>query len=261
MKRPPGFKTSTVLIVAGVAVLLSTLGLGWYATSYGTGRFVANETLYPTAVQLAGNQADGSSYSDAVSFSAIGLDHTGALYGVVTVLVVFAALIGLVSAYLIRRDTTRSRRRQVSVLVVLAVLLAFAGPTLVVVAQPGAMCADSTGVQTPLVVDQPTIGTDSATLACSWDIAFPSSEGGYVYYGDHGPGPQSTLIGSNNDAGEPHSWGPSIGWYIALAASALLVIGAVAYLREHPISPVQAVTTSSVDIESHAEATPTERSD
>ncbi len=228
-RRPARIFDAFILIAAGAALLLSTLVLGWYTITIGSGTFVAGETLYPTAVQIWGT-GSGTSYSDAAAYSAIGAGHTGGLYLAVTCLVVAGALVGFLAAYRIRRDADRSHRRLVSALVVLTVVLAFAAPVLVAVAQPDTVCADSIFVSTPLVAP-PSNNSSAASLPCVGDVTTPGGQGsGYGHYSVGPAGPQGSFFGSSNETGEPLTWGPSIGWYIALAASALLAIGAVMFV-------------------------------
>jgi uncharacterized membrane protein len=198
------------MIVVGAVLWLSTIVLGWYTASLGTGSAAVGETLDPTTVRIWGNQGGGI-YSDAVLYPAAGLTHTGTLDLAITVLLVAGGLVGLSAAYLMRPSAKDDHRRFVSTLVVLAVLLAVAGPTLVVVAQPSALCSDFVLVGMPLLTS-PLNHTSGATPPCGWDITTPSSTGsGYGHVSGSTSGPQASFWGSETGAGAPHTWGPDIG--------------------------------------------------
>jgi hypothetical protein len=227
-KRPPRSGTVLVLLVVGSAILISTLFQGWYITGLGPGPTAGTfgETFYPTTVQVWGSP-QGHSYSDFVSYFELNLNHTGLLYVSVTALIVVAGVIGPIAAYVLRRDADGTRRRFVSALVIMAVIVAAAGPVLVTVAQPSATCADWVPVGTPLVVPS----NSSGTLPCGWDIYSPNGHGGYQAFSGSTSGPQSSFFGSENGTGEPHFWEPSVGWYLAWLATVFLLIGALLYLR------------------------------
>jgi hypothetical protein len=251
MPRPQGPLVfyAIIMTVAGSAALLSTLILGWYSTSLGGGSNVANETLFPTTVHLWGSQG-GSPYSAIASYSAIELGNTGALYLAVTGLVAAGGLLGVTTAYLMWRgvDRTprllaqaglmwrganRTPRRVVSALLVITILLALAGPVAVAFAQPGIVCSDSVVVPTPFVLAQAYSNhTSGARPPCGWDMPTPIGQTpAYTFRLGTSPGPQTSFFGTDNETGQVLSWGPSVGWYLAMAASALLVIGAAEFGR------------------------------
>jgi hypothetical protein len=230
MQGRPSLRSGTVmvLLVGASSILISTLFQGWYITGLGPGPGAGTlgETFYPMTVQVWGSP-QGHSYSDSVSYVGLNLNHTGLLYTGVTALIVVAVAIGLSAAYLLRRDTDGTRKRFVCTLVILAVILASAGPALVTVAQPSATCADWVFAGTPLVVPS----NSSGTLPCGWDIYSPNGHGGYQAFSGSTPGPQSSFFGSENGTGEPHFWEPSVGWYLAWLATAFLLIGALLFIR------------------------------
>jgi hypothetical protein len=229
--RSPGTNGIAVpLIVVGAALLLSTIVLGWYTTSLGTGSSAIGETLYPTTVRIWGSQG-GSTYSDAVLYPAAGMPHTGTMYLAITALLVTGGLAGLSAVYFMRTSGTHARRQLVSALVVLAVLSAVAGPTLLVVAQPGAICSDYVFVGTPFLTS-PLNNPSGASLPCGWDITTPGGPGsGYGHVSGSTSGPQTSPWGSGNWTGEPHTWGPDIGWYVAWGATFVLLAGAVMHFQ------------------------------
>ena len=227
--RQPSVFYAVILTVVGSALLLSTVILGWYSTSLGGGSNLAGETYYPTTAQLWGSQAGGL-YSVAVSYSTIDLGSLAILYLAVAVLVVAGGLLGTISAYRMWQGTNRTRRRFVSTLLVVTILFALAGPVMVAFAQPSIVCSDSIVVTTPFVLAFAN-NTSSAKLPCGWDMATPNGGSSYSFEWSFSPGPQSSFFGTNNETGQAHSWGPGIGWYLAIAASALLVVGTVEYGR------------------------------
>jgi hypothetical protein len=219
-----------VLIIVGAALLLSTIVMGWYTTSVGNGSVRAGETLYPTTVRIWGTQG-GETYAGPVLYPNAGLTHTGTVYLAITALLVAGGMVGLSAAYLLRHGASRPHRRIVSGLLVVAVLLAVAAPTVLVVAQPSALCSDFVAVGTPLLTS-PSDNTSGATLPCGWDITTPLDPGpGFGHVSGSTPGPQSTFWGSENGTGEPHSWGPDVGWYVAWVAAAVLLAGALLHFR------------------------------
>jgi len=218
---------AVVLLVVGSAVLLSTLFQGWFITGYRDPYGVFGETFYPTWVQLWGSSPRGS-YSDWVSYFGLNLNHTGVLYSALTLLITFGTAIGFEAAYQLRPGVDPTPKRIVSSLVILAVIVAAAGPVAVTIAQPPATCADWMSASTPLVV--PSNG--SGTLPCGWDIYGPNGQGGYGAFSGSTAGPQSSFAGSENGTGYPHFWEPSVGWYLAWLATAFLLLGALLHFRE-----------------------------
>jgi hypothetical protein len=233
MVEPPPRRpvAPVVLIVMGAVLLLSTLFLGWYITSVGAGGGTYGETLYPTSVQLWHYQGGNLSNSGGYLYSQVGLNHTGNLYLSVAVLIVVGGALGLLVAYRIRKRTDPRHRRLTVVLLVLAVVIGFTGPALVVLAQPTTICSDSIFVGTPLGTDFPHNSTGTS-LPCGWDVVAPLGPGhsnSYIYGGT--PGPQSSFIGSENGTGEPHTWAPYVGWYLAMLSSSFMLVGTLLYLR------------------------------
>jgi len=230
---------SSLLIAAGAALLLSTIDLAWYSSSLGGCCETNGETFYPTWVQVWDSGVEGTS-SSGISYSSIQLVHTGTLYLVIAVLIVAGGLLGFSAAYAVRRTRGRAPRRWVSALVILTAIVALAAPGLVVVAQPAAVCADSVSTSAPFEAPPANMST-GGSLPCGWWIAYPNGNGGWGPGSLWStPGPQSSLLGGENLSGYWHSWAPSIGWYIALAASALILVGAVEYWRaERKHFPVQ----------------------
>ncbi|MGA8274747.1 MAG: hypothetical protein WB789_05725 [Thermoplasmata archaeon] len=225
---------AVVLIVMGATILLSTLFLGWYITSVGAGGGTYGETLYPTSVQLWHYQGGNLSQSQGYLYSQVGLGHTGNLYLSLAALIVIGGALGLLAAFRIRRRSDLTHRRLTAVLIILAVVIGFAGPVLVALAQPTTICSDSVFVGVPLGTALPHSST-GASLPCGWDVVAPLGQGHsntYIYGGT--PGPQSSFFGSENGTGEPHVWAPYVGWYLALLSSGFMLAGTLLYFRAGP---------------------------
>jgi hypothetical protein len=251
MDRPgqPRLFFAVILIFVGSALLLSTVVLPWYSSSLAAGSNVANQTLCPATVVLWGTQG-GNSYIALAFYSAVELRNTGVLYLVVAGLVVAGGLLGLRTAYLMRRGVDRTPRLLaeaglrwggigrtqptfVLILLGITIVLALSGPVVVAFAQPGVVCSDSIfAPSTTFVLEHPN-NTTLGSPRCEWEVAMPLGTS-YSFEGSNSPGPQSSFFGTNNETGQTGqvlSWGPSAGWYLALAASALLVIGAAEFGR------------------------------
>jgi len=218
------------LLLAGTLLLLSTLFLGWYTINLNSGTSVYHETFYSTVVRLSGSQA-GSSYSNATSYVSVFLGDTGILYLTVSGLVVAGVVVGLLAVYLVWKGTTQRHRKLVPTLVALVVAFALAGPMLVGVVQPATLCQGGGPPQsTPLAASSPSLMAGPSS-SCSWVVASPS-QGGTLYDSGNGPGPQTSFYGSSSVGGQPLTWGPSIGWFVAVVASTLLIAGAALDLQQ-----------------------------
>ncbi|MCI4367197.1 MAG: hypothetical protein L3K08_05555 [Thermoplasmata archaeon] len=82
-------------------------------------------------------------------------------------------------------------------LTVVGTLMGFLAPILVAVAQPSALTADTHGASAPST------------------------------------GPWVSFIGSDSVQGMTITWGPTYGWYLALAAGALLLVAAFLFGRQY----------------------------
>ncbi|MCI4365297.1 MAG: hypothetical protein L3K10_04460 [Thermoplasmata archaeon] len=181
---------------------------------------------------------EGKIYADPAPFADVSLPHVGTLYLVVALLVVIGGSLGILAGYFIKKGASDARRRLVSTLLLLTVIIALLGPLLLVVEQPAAICSDShPGSSTPLA-GPPTNDTGGMSIPCSWDIVTPRVGGsGYGFDSGITPGPQSSFFGTDNVSGQHHTWGPAMGWYLALASSAILGGGAVTFYRSRAGRP------------------------
>jgi hypothetical protein len=224
-KAPAAF----VLLLVGSVILLLSLVQGWYTTSLGSGSSWVAQTFYPTTLQYLGSQSGGS-YSYANLYGSVGFSQTGLLYTIIAGLIVLTGTLGIVSALLIRRAGGRARRRLITGILAGAVILAATGPILVAAAQPHTLCSDYVGVSTPFL-EQPSNTSSVGSPPCGWDIVIPASPGGHSDISGLSPGPQTSFFGSDNLSGQYHTWGPSVGWYMAWAACGILLLGTLLYVR------------------------------
>jgi hypothetical protein len=227
MEEPPpkGPVFTAGLIIAGSALLLYASTLGWYFTQIANGMSDAGETLSLTGVQVLGDSG-GTVYNDSTTFTAVWLSYTGELYLTVAAIVVAGALVGFVAGALILKDRRRSRRRITSWLLVVSVVLAFTGPLLLLVTQPAFVCLDSSHIPPPL--GSSPYGNSTGSGLCDWAVPlWEGSNSGYATFASSTPGPQTSFFGSEpfeNDYS--HTWGPSLGWYLAWIAAVVLLLGA-----------------------------------
>ncbi len=214
--------TSGALLLAGIALLVVSLLVGWYAVSAtassevsGTSFTVsATETYYPlnqisetvTCQGWSGcPQIDTTSWT---SYSQGTFDSIGTLYDMVSIFVISAIILGLVAAFLFF-TSGRQRSGWAEALVVVAVLLAVLAPAVLIAAQPAVLNSQgsSSGGSSPRT---------SFFGSCSGS----------------GCGTSLPYTGALNA-----SWGPSVGWYLCLVAIALLIIGLYVYRGPRVGSP------------------------
>jgi hypothetical protein len=230
LRRPTPRTLASALFVFGMTLLLSSVLFGWYTSRLSDGNGTVSETYYLTSVELSGNQS-GSPYSSAATFEGVWLPATGQLYASIAVLIAAAAVTGGVAAALLLRRRPIASRRLVSVILILAVALAISVPILPLVAQPGAICSDSKYFPPPLAV-VPAASYHLTHPGCSWALAIPSgSNSGYSSAGGGPPGPETSFFGTAMENPGNLTWGPSVGWFVALGGAGLIALGAFAVLR------------------------------
>jgi len=224
-RRTPASKRAIVggtLLLVGVALLLVSLFVGWYGISASAADTVSGSsfTISGTATYYPLNQltetitCQGSSYCYLVNSTYSGpyaqgsFNSLGTLYNLVADLVIGGVIIGLAAASL-AFTSGRKRSGWAGGLAIIAIILVVLAPTLLFAAQPAVL--NSQG----------------------------SSSGG--------SSPRSSFFGSCAGSGcgssfEPGetisaSWGPSIGWYLGLAAIAPLLAGLFVVLGKREGSP------------------------
>jgi hypothetical protein len=223
-----GRSIGTILLFVGAVLLIAALIEPWYADAAsnsglpGGGTRNVTVTYYPGISSLNGTIRyscggsgfegslpcpDQTSYSNAKANSTGIVAETGFLLGVVAVVSgILAALLGMASR--------RNSRRGSSGLAFAVVALAFAilAPVVFGVALPTAV-----GKDTP---------------------------------GHRGNGPWSSFFGSASSTifpvRETTTWGPSLGWYMSIAAAGLFLVGVIffARLRVEPLQPVAASSST-----------------
>ncbi len=223
---------SAGFMLAGAGLLLGTSVLDWYSSSIANGMDDANEAFSPFDVRISGD-AGGYVYNELTTFSDVYLSHTGLLYLAVGGVVVGGALVGFLGGALILRDLRRARRPITSHLVFAAVVLAATGPTLLFVAQPAILCTDGPPISSGS--GSSVYGNSTAWSQCLWSMPlWTGSNSEFAFFSDSSPGPQTSFFGSTpfevqGSQGYSHEWGPSIGWYLAVLATIVLVLGALKY--------------------------------
>jgi Double zinc ribbon len=200
----------SLLLGAGIAILLLSLFLGWYAISAtavdnvsgSNSTYTASATLYPldyltesyTCQGSSSCPATGTSYAGSYSYG--GFSGVGSLYGAVAGLVV--AGVGL-AAGAIALAFTGGYRRSIWAgrLAILAIILIVLAPTILFAVQPSVLNAQggSSGGASP----QSSFAGSCSGSGCGNDIA---------------PGTTTSA-----------SWGPSIGWFLGLVALIPLLLG------------------------------------
>ena len=201
---------ATLLLLAGVALLVISLVVGWYsvsatASSEESGHAFtvgATETYYPLNQFSETFTCQGSSDCPQIAtttwtpYAQGSLDSLGTLYDLVTGFIVASILLGL-GATLLFFLHARERSRWGQLLVVVAALLALLAPVVLFAAQPAVLSSQgsSSGGSSP---SSSFFGSCTGS-ACGTSLPFHAAISG--------------------------SWGPSTGWYLSLAAIVLLLAG------------------------------------
>ena len=205
---------SARVVGAGVAMLLISAGLNWYSSGFdfcGVQRIpgptsVCQEQFSLTGVHLLlWNDTRSVTVDSSVSYAGIGLAPLGLLYSIAGLLLVAAIGLGAGFVAALWKGRIISRPRLVAGLGLGCVALALLAPLLVGLLQPTYIgCqAGSTG------------------SGCGWYQGGPANHG-YI----PGPsGPEAAFFGAGTVAGDPWSWGPGPGWYLALGAFSVILGG------------------------------------
>jgi hypothetical protein len=227
--RPPRPKrpVKTIRITASTLVLLAaillavSMGVSWWGASEEGGGVSGVYSFLPgTSYQATGNFGAGE-VTNLATYAGSGLVHVGQLYEAVLGVGLMATLAGfaaMILGYLGALGTFRSRNflNATLALVLLSFLAAALLPTLVAVLQPGAFNSDGT--------------------------SFAGAGGGC----GASPNPCTSFWGSQS-AGAAHvSWGADVGWYLSLAAAALLLVALLQLLmtRRQPYTAAEAMAAS-----------------
>jgi len=200
--QPPkknGWIAPFIVLVVGVVLLGTTIGFGWYSISesYATRGDSYNGSLntnlfYCTTTSFTMNNSTGSYSTSATTCGSGNSTHTVDLYDTALGLVIAGLAVSVLAAV-----TTFTRRKSDSkplmlpfILAIVAGLLALAAPLALLIGLPGAVAADTN---------------------C----------------GSNCQGPASSFSGSDTVSGISMTYGPGIGWYLAVVASVVLIVGAI----------------------------------
>jgi hypothetical protein len=211
-RRPNPWKiASTVLLLAGGALVIASLFLPWYSFSSSTS-FSGSTTRDQATFLLGGNVVLACSSRSDCPWSSTGtfpdgaahFGHLGALYAGLQTVVLVTALLALAAAALVWMPLDRGRRTWVA-------------PAVAVLG-----------------------GVIGAAAVLGLSATGPTSFAADLQ--DSGPGPWSSFAGSATSGQVSYAWGPLDGWYLGLGAAVLLLAG-FALLeadrrRRSPPSPV-----------------------
>ncbi len=157
------------------------------------------------------------------AFSEASLPATGTLYSTVTWIELAAGTLAFVAAGLLLGVSRAPPSRLLQGVLIGLVILAAAGPALLAVDQPSAICADASHDGTPLGGSGATL-FPSGTPGCAWQFSI----GGGAWYAPGGVmGPQASFLGHATEPGGQVSWGPGIGWGLALAGALIGALGSL----------------------------------
>ncbi len=214
---------AAVIILVGAVLLIAAVFMPWYAEQASvtvSGQSItitrnayvglpsSNGTLQYTC---SGLPSEASCLSQT-SYSSVDSNNTGNLAEAVYFMAIAGFILGLIGGIigLMSRGNPR-RTTPAFALAVVAMILAIAAVGVFAVALPGAVSSDTPG--------------------------------------HTGSGPWSSFFGSSNGTsfGLPGSgtvtWGPAIGWYLALAGFVVMLVGIILILRYRTDPPAPAPTT------------------
>ena len=220
---------AAIFVTAG-AVLVVSLFMGWYLVGGSSNACNANELLYPFWVTVSSS----GSYCPAAetgSFSAAGLPVTGVLYLAVAALSVAAAFLAFFAAGLLLVRKWDYRSRGLLIVVLAALVIGAAAPTMVALGQPSTVCSDQGFKSIPFVVS---LASGSSPSCNGW--SFWSGNGtSWTWTGNSGP--WHSFFGSTVLSDASFAWGPSTGWFFDLWGLALLGIGIYALRKKGGSEP------------------------
>ncbi|MGC2035954.1 MAG: hypothetical protein WA761_11020 [Thermoplasmata archaeon] len=187
-------------------LLLASVFLGWYVTTFSgsndgvsvseSATFVPGQTV-TYSFSCSGSVACPA--SNQTTYSNLGLNQTGKLYLTTQILLILGFILGFIGAIVlfVARAGFRARRSIGMALVVLGLIVAIATPMMLLALQPNALHTDSF-----------TTGANSTSSPAT--SFFGSCSG-------------STCGLSGNAFNASETWGPGIGWYLAIVAFVLFV--------------------------------------
>ncbi|MCI4347636.1 MAG: hypothetical protein L3J97_03330 [Thermoplasmata archaeon] len=212
-----------IIILIGAILLIASLVLPWYSVQTSFGGASATQNSYPGLPSTNGtiqyscsglpSLILGASCPPQTSYSRQHLNNTGLIAESGFFLIIAGIVLGIIAAVLGIASRGNSRRTSPAVaLAVVALLLAIAAPGLFAASLPGA------------------IGKDLP--------------------GHTGSGPWSSFFGSASTMVAPTvtlstTWGPSVGWYCAIVAFVLLLVGLIILFMYRKEPPQPAIGPSS----------------
>lgn len=215
-----GRVVGAVIVLVGAILLLAALFTPWYTIQVKDGGVTLTQNAYlglpstnGTIQYTCSGLPSGASCTPQTSYSKADANNTGNLAEGGYFLIIVGFIFGLLGAIVGFTSRAKARRaRSAMTLAIVALVLTVAAVGAFAVALPTAYGQDSPG--------------------------HPS-----------GNGPWSSFFGSGNASsfglpGGTLTWGPGIGWYLAIGAFALLIVGLIvlALARKEPPSPVPVST-------------------
>jgi hypothetical protein len=203
------------LILIGAILAIASAFTPWYSEKFTYMGATITQNAYPglpnsngTIQYSCSGLPSEVSCPSSSSYSSDHANHTGTIAETGFFLVIVAFVLGLIGAILILMSRNNPKRGVPALaLGVVAMILAIAAVGVFAGALPGAIGADSPG--------------------------------------HSGTGPWSSFIGSGNASGYGASggslsWGPSIGWYLAIGAFILFLVGIILLWRSRKDSMASA---------------------
>jgi hypothetical protein len=198
------------LSIVGAVVLVIALFVGWYVISasglvdgtseIATGTFYLGQTITGSS-SCSGSFCPSSTPSGTSTYYQAGLNDTGRIYALMQILVLVALVLGIIGGALLFMAGNGRPQSAATYLILVALFLAVFAPVGLLVLQPKALTDDN-----------------------------------YGHGNTSGPAPESSFFGScsgtacgsgGGSISEVGTWGPGIGWYLALAAFGLFLVALV----------------------------------
>jgi len=211
----------SLLLVLAAALLGASTVTGWWSLAESTsgGPTVTTTFLPGSMYQLSCSVSGCSGYrTGSLSYASGSLGAVGNLYEAVQVLLVLGALLGFVAGAVglagsFRAGFSRRRLSLCAFAAVLALLLAIAAVVAVPALQVSALDQDGGGIPP----------TAPSPLSSFWGSCSSST------------GSDGICVSGSSGLTVSASWGPGIGWALAIAGALLLLFGLVALLRTRPV--------------------------
>jgi hypothetical protein len=209
---------AAVIILVGAVLLIAAVFTPWYAEQFSGSGVTVTQNAYPglpssngTIQYTCSGLPSGVSCLSQTSYNTYTANNTGNIAEAVYFMAIAGFILGFIGAIIGLMSRSNPRRTAPAMaLAVVAMILAVAAVGVFAVALPGA------------------IGSDSPNHS--------------------GTGPWSSFFGSTNtgrfDIQGTLTWGPGVGWYLAIGAFVLLLVGVILALRfrRDPLPPVPATT-------------------